>query len=95
MDQVITAEIVFAVIAASAVIYGWIKGSGDKTNEVLTRLTRLETKLDGLADTVEKHNKVVERTFKIESDLNTAFKHIDRMRDDVDKINTIKLGGTE
>lgn len=95
MDVQITAEIVFAVIAASAVIYGWIKGSSDKTSEILTRLTRLETKLDGLADTVEKHNQVVERTFRLEENLRTAFKRVDEERERIDRLENIKLGGTE
>lgn len=95
MDVQITAEIVFAVIAASAVIYGWIKGSGDKTSEILTRLTRLETKLDGLSDTVEKHNQVVERTFRLEENLRTAFKRVDEERERIDRLENIKLGGTE
>ena len=47
------------------------------------RLTRLETMLDTLTKDVEQHNKVVERTYKLESDLHTAFKHIDLIRDEV------------
>ena len=56
------------------------------------RLTKLETMIDNLTKTVEKHNEVVERTFKIESDLRTAFKHIDLMRDE---IKDVKIGGTQ
>lgn len=47
------------------------------------RLTRLETMLETLTKDVEQHNKVVERTYKLESDLHTAFKHIDIIRDEV------------
>lgn len=56
------------------------------------RLTKLETMIDNLTKTVEKHNQVVERTYKLESDLHTAFKHIDLIRDEV---KDIKIGGTE
>ena len=56
------------------------------------RLTKLETLIENLAKTVEKHNEVVERTFKLESDLRTAFKHIDLMRDE---IKDVKIGGTQ
>ena len=86
MTEAITLEVALALIAAIGIIYGWVKNHGDSNTEVLERLTRLETKLDSLADTVDKHNKVVERTFKIESDLNTAFKHIDRIREDIEKL---------
>lgn len=86
MTEAITLELALALIAGLGIIYGWVKTHGDQDAEVLERLTRLETKLDGLADTVDKHNKVVERTFKLESDLNTAFKHIDRLREDIERI---------
>lgn len=50
------------------------------------RLAKLETMIDHLTNTVEKHNKVVERTYKLESDLHTAFKHIDMMRVDIERL---------
>ena len=87
MTEAITLELALALIAGLGIIYGWIKTHGDSDAEVLERLTRLETKLDNLAEVVDKHNKVVERTFKLESDLNTAFKHIDRIRDDVARLD--------
>ena len=86
MTEAITLEVALALIAGLGIVYGWIKTHGDQDAEVLERLARLEAKLDSLADTVDKHNKVVERTFKLESDLNTAFKHIDRLRDDIEKV---------
>ena len=92
MEQVLTLELVFAIVAAIGVVYTISKNGRENDSEVLERLTRLETKLDGLADTVDKHNKVVERTYKLESDLRTAFKHIDLMRDGIDEI---KIGGSQ
>ena len=86
MTEAITLEVALALIAGLGIVYGWIKTHGDHDTEVLERLARLEAKLDNLADTVDKHNKVVERTFKLESDLHTAFKHIDRLRDDIEKV---------
>ena len=92
METTITLELAFAIIAAVAVVASWVKNSSDGNRDVLERLTRLETKLDTLATQVEKHNRVVERTFKLESDLTTAFDHIDSMRED---IKDVKIGGTE
>ena len=92
MDTTVTLELAFAIVAAVAVVASWVKNSSDGNRSVLERLTRLETKLDNLAAHVEKHNKVVERTFKLENDLSTAFNHIDDIRDDV---RDIKIGGTE
>lgn len=51
-----------------------------------SRLTKLETMIADLRRDVEKHNNVVERTFKLESDINTAFKHIDRLHEQDEKI---------
>ena len=87
MTEAITLELALALLAGAGIVYGWIKSNGQTTNETLERLTRLETKLDNLAEIVDRHNKVVERTFKLESDLNTAFKHIDRIRDDVARLD--------
>jgi len=41
----------------------------------------LEYKIDELTKRVEKHNGMVERTYKIEKDLNTAFTRIDNLRE--------------
>lgn len=86
MNEAITPALIFAVIGAAGIVYGWIKSSNDDSAEVLERLTRLETKLDGLADQVERHNQVVERTFKLESDTNTAFKRIDEHRQRIERL---------
>lgn len=64
---------------------------------ITTRMTRMETKVDDMKDhidakvedlkeQVEKHNNVVERTFGIERDLNTAFKRIDELKERDEKI---------
>lgn len=50
------------------------------------RLTRLETMLESLTKETEKHNQVIERTFKMESDMNTAFKRIDEHRARIERL---------
>jgi len=62
---------------------------------ITNRLTKLETLIEELRKDVEKHNHVIERTFKMESDLNTAFKHIDEQRDRISRLENVKIGGTE
>lgn len=59
---------------------------------VSTRLAKLETMIGELRKDVEKHNSVIERTFKLESDMKTAFVRIDelkakdeRLEDKIDK----------
>lgn len=51
-----------------------------------SRFSRMEEKVDNLVKQVEKHNNVVERTAKVEGDLNTAFKRIDELKARDDKI---------
>ena len=85
MEQLITP--ILASIIATAVTTGFATYVA-----MSNRMTKLETLIDNLTKTVEKHNEVVERTFKLESDLRTAFKHIDLIRDEV---KTVKIGGTE
>ena len=57
-----------------------------------TRLTRVETKVDGLSAKVEKHNNIVERTYKIESEQATMWHRYDELKDEM---RDIKIGGTE
>lgn len=85
MEQLITP--ILASIIATAVTTGFATYVA-----MSNRMTKLETLIDHLTKTVEKHNEVVERTFKLESDLHTAFKHIDLMRDE---IKDVKIGGTQ
>jgi Na+/H+ antiporter NhaB len=59
---------------------------------IASRLARLETlivdndkmtqsQIADLRRDVEKHNSVIERTYKLESDVNTAFKRIDELKE--------------
>ena len=47
---------------------------------VSNRLTKLETLIEDLRRDVEKHNKVVERTYVNERDIKTAFHAIDDLK---------------
>lgn len=68
------------VIVAFISLLGTLTGSyfaNSKTTALLSyRMEQLEKK-------VEKHNQVVERTYKIERDLNTAFIRIDELKEDM------------
>ena len=73
---------------------------------ITNRLTQLETQqkadrdalmreIQLLRDDVQEHNRVVERTFKTEADLKTAFRHIDEQRGRISRLENVKIGGTE
>lgn len=46
----------------------------------------IKTEIKNLTQQVEKHNSVVERTFKIESDNATMWRRLDELRDEVEKL---------
>lgn len=60
--------------------------------ELTVQIASLATKVDDLRGDVSKHNDLIERTFKLESDLQTAFHRIDELRDDV---HDARIGGTK
>lgn len=92
-----------AIVTASVFIIGSYVAMKNANNAKFTELTaqiaRLETKMDDLTVQVEKHNKVVERTFRLESDMSTAYKRIDELREKdtriEDKLDGLRIGGTE
>lgn len=62
---------------------------------ISNRLSVLETKMDALSDKVEKHNSVIERTYKLETDAATAWKRHDELADRVERLEVMMLGGTQ
>ena len=85
-----------------AIVGGYVamkNANNQKFLELSTQIAALSTKLDDLTVQVEKHNKVVERTFRLESDMNTAYKRIDELKakDEriEDKLDDLKIGGTQ
>ena len=62
---------------------------------ISNRLSVLETKMDGLSTKVEKHNSVVERTYRLETDAATAWKRHDELAERVERLEDMKIGGTQ
>lgn len=62
---------------------------------ISNRLSVLETKMDALSDKVEKHNSVIERTYKLETDAATAWKRHDELADRVERLEDVRIGGTQ
>lgn len=63
------------------------------------RLTRLETMIVDLRRDVEKHNTVVERTYRLETEMETVWKRVDDLKERdthiEEKLDNLKIGGTE
>lgn len=53
-----------------------------------TRLTRVEEKVDSLASSVNKHNEVIERTFKLEERMEGALHSLDDLKDEVHRYHS-------
>ena len=56
------------------------------------RLTKLETMIEDLRRDVEKHNQVVERTYKLETEVDNLYHRYEELRTDV---KDVKIGGSE
>lgn len=50
---------------------------------IATRLARLETMIETLTKTVDKHNHVVERTLKLETEVDNIYHRIDEMKENL------------
>jgi uncharacterized protein Yka (UPF0111/DUF47 family) len=47
----------------------------------VARLTRLETLIESLRAEVEKHNQIVERTYKLESDVDNLYHRLEDLKE--------------
>lgn len=76
---------VFLAPIASGVVSAIIAAFGVYV-AITNRLTRLETLIDQLRDEVEKHNQMVERTYKLEADSATSWKRYDELAARVERL---------
>lgn len=60
---------------------------------IIKRLSVLETKMDVLSVNVDKHNSVIERTYRLETDVATAWKRHDELAERVDRLEGARMGG--
>jgi len=70
--SIIVAPIVSAIVAAIASAFGVYVA-------ITNRLTKLETLIDTLRAEVEKHNSVIERTYRLEQDITNIYYRLDRL----------------
>lgn len=50
---------------------------------ISSRLARLETMITTLTNTVDKHNNVIERTYKLETDVHNLYYRIDELKEGI------------
>lgn len=51
----------------------------------------VKVKIEELEKKVDKHNQIVERTYKLESDVKTAFTKIDEERGRIERLEDLKM----
>lgn len=51
---------------------------------IASRLTKLETMIETLTKTVDKHNEVIERTYKLETEVDNLYHRYDELSKKVD-----------
>lgn len=98
---VVTALIGIAtgVLSAISVVHALNKDKDAKEDATATHLSGIDTKLavltekvDELSGRVEKHNNVIERVYKLETDEATMWKRHDELKDE---LKHLKAGGTD
>lgn len=52
------------------------------------RLTRLETLIDQLRAETEKHNQILERTYRLEADMATSWKRYDELTGRIERLES-------
>lgn len=53
---------------------------------ITNRLTRTETLIEQLSERVDKHNDIIERTYKLEADSATSWKRYDELTARVERL---------
>ena len=91
----------------STMIIGWVitiicallgpymavkRANEDRERKYADSMARVETKIDTLSSRVEKHNNVIERTYKLETEVENLYHRYDELHSDM---KDLKIGGTE
>ena len=85
----ITPYIGSIVTVIVAIVGGYVamkNANNEKFGALSVQIAALSQQVTDLKEDVEKHNGVMEREYKLESDVHTAFKRIDELKARDDKI---------
>jgi hypothetical protein len=90
---VIEFDVTTLIVPALSALLSAASVAGGMYVAISNRLSVLETKMDALSDKVEKHNSVIERTYRLETDVATAWKRHDELAERVDRLEDARMGG--
>ncbi|MBQ1557412.1 MAG: hypothetical protein IIZ69_04385 [Pseudomonas sp.] len=68
------------------------RAADERERKTLEELAEIRIEIKHLIREVEKHNSVMERTFKLETEVDNLYHRYDEIRSDVKEV---KIGGTE
>lgn len=78
-------ELIGFVITAVIAVFGSYSATKRINEErelrLETKIARLEAKMDSLTTEVEKHNQMVERTYKLETDVANLYHRYDEIKE--------------
>lgn len=84
---------IVSVVIAFGVFYGAVNARLARLEARIEDSQKLtQTEIANLRRDVEKHNSVVERTYKLESEVDNLYHRYDELRTDV---KDVKIGGSE
>ena len=85
----ITPYIGSIVTVIIAIIGGYVamkNAMNAQLNALSVQIAALSQQVTDLKEDVEKHNGAIERTYKLESDMHTAYKRIDELKERDEKL---------
>lgn len=68
------------------------RAADERERQTLEELAEIRVEIKHLIQEVEKHNSVIERTYKLETEVDNLYHRYNEIHDD---IKSLKIGGTE
>lgn len=89
-------QIIGWVVTIAVAVFGSYQAAkrvaDERERRTLEELAEIRIEIKHLVQEVEKHNRVMERTFKLETEVENLYHRYSELRDDY---KDIKIGGTE
>lgn len=77
---VLISPIVSALVAVFGAYQAVKRQADERERKYAASIARLETKVDLLSERVEKHNNTIERTYKLETEVDNIYHQINELK---------------
>jgi len=74
------------IIGAVLALVSWLRNTKGDTSEQVSRMVRMETKLNHIAEEVIKYGNILERLMKVESDTKVNYQRLDDLQERLSRI---------